>query len=70
MAILSKYVNQILLNHTTVLNLALPGLHFNFVECEFFLVSSSPDIHALRRTNLDNSIYSSNFFVRGYLHLM
>ena len=37
----------------------------NFVWCEFFLKSSSPDILALCETNLDDSIDS----VRGYLSL-
>ena len=43
------------------------GLHSNFVECESFLKSNSPDILALCETNLDDSIDSGNFSVRGYL---
>ena len=39
--------------------LALRGLRPNFVECESFLESNSPDILALYETNLDDS--------RGYL---
>ena len=43
------------------------GLLSNFAECEFFLESNSPDIFALCETNLDDSIDSGNFSVRGYL---
>ena len=43
------------------------GLCSNFVEHEFFLESSSPDILALYETNLDDSIDSGNFSARGYL---
>ena len=39
----------------------------NFVKCESFLESNSPDMLALRETNLDDSIDSGNFSVRGYL---
>ena len=39
----------------------------NFVDCESFLESNSPDILALCETNLDGSIDSGNFSVRGYL---
>ena len=39
----------------------------NFVDCQSFLESNSPEILALCETNLDNSIDSGNFFVRGYL---
>ena len=46
------------------------GLRSNFVECESFLESSSPDILALCETNLDDSIDSGNFSVRGYLPLI
>ena len=42
----------------------------NFVDCESFLKSSSTDIIALYETNLDGSIDSGNFFVRGYLPLI
>ena len=41
----------------------------NFVDCESFLESNSPDILALYETNLDGSINSGNFTVRGYLPL-
>ena len=45
-------------------------LHSNFVECESSLESNSPDILALCETNLDDSIDSGNFSVRGYLPLI
>ena len=45
-------------------------LHSNFVKCESFLESNSPDILVLCETNLDDSIDSGNFFVRGYLPLI
>ena len=46
------------------------GLCSNFVDCESFLESNSPAILALRETNLDDSIDSGNFSVRGYLPLI
>ena len=46
------------------------GLRSNFVDCESFLESNSPDILALRETNLDDAIDSDNFSVRGYLLLI
>ena len=48
----------------------IQGLRSNFVDCESFLESNSPDILALCETNLDDSIDSGNFFVRGYLPLI
>ena len=39
----------------------------NFVDCESFLKSESPDIFALYETNLDDSIDSGNFSVRNSL---
>ena len=47
----------------------IQGLHSNFVECESFLESNSPDILALCETNLDDSIDFGNFSVMGYLLL-
>ena len=41
-------------------------LRSNFVDCESFLESNSPDILALCETNLDDSIDSGNFSLRGY----
>ena len=46
------------------------GLRSNFVDCESFLGSNSPDILALCETNLDDSIDSGNFSVRVYLPLI
>ena len=40
------------------------GLHLNFVDCESFLQSNSPDILPLCETNLDHSIDSGNFSVK------
>ena len=42
----------------------------NFVDCKSFLESNSPDILALCKKNLDESINSGNFSVRGYLLLI
>ena len=46
------------------------GLRSNFVQCESSFELNSPDIFALSETNLDHSIDSGNFFVRGYLPLI
>ena len=46
------------------------GLRLNFVDCQSFLESNSPDILALCETNLDDSIDFGNFSVRGYLPLI
>ena len=46
------------------------GLGLNFVDFESFLESSSPDIFALCETNLDGSIDSGNFSVKGYFLLI
>ena len=46
------------------------GLRSNFVDCESFLESNSPDILALCETNLDDLTDSGNFSVRGYLPLI
>ena len=46
------------------------GLYSSFIDCESFLESNSPDILALIETNLDDSIDSGNFSVRGYLPLV
>ena len=42
-------------------------LHSNVVDCESFLESNSPGILALCETNLDDSIDSGDFSVRGHL---
>ena len=46
------------------------GHCWNFIDCESFLESNSPDILALCETNLDDSIDSGNFSVRDYLPLI
>ena len=46
------------------------GFHSNFVDCESFLESNYPDFLALCETNLDDSIDSGKFSVRGYLSLI
>ena len=44
------------------------GLRSNFADCESFLEGEfAPDILALCETNLDESIDSGSFAVRGYL---
>ena len=48
----------------------IQGLCSIFVECEFFLESNSPDILALCEKNLDDSIDSGNYSVKGYLPLI
>ena len=73
MAILSKVCkpdsfelhNSLKLSFTNI-----RGLHSNFVDCEFFLESNSPDILPLCEANLDDSIDSGNFSVRDYLPLI
>ena len=57
--------NSLKLNFTNI-----RGLRSNFVDCESFLESNSPDILPLCETNLDDSIDSGNFSVRGYLPLI
>ena len=42
----------------------------NFVDCELFLESNYSPILALCEANLDGSIVSGNFFVRGHLPLI
>ena len=46
------------------------GLRSNFVDCESLLQSNSPEILALCETNLDDSVDSGNFSMRGYLSLI
>ena len=42
----------------------------NFADCQSFRESNSPHIFALCKTDLDDSIDSDNFSVRGYLPLI
>ena len=46
------------------------SLGSNFVESKSFLESNSPGILDLCKTNLDDSVDSGNFSVRGYLPLI
>ena len=73
MAILSKVSkpdnfephNSLTLSFTNI-----QALCSNFVECESFLESNSPDIVVLCDTNLVDSIGSGSFSARGYLPLI
>ena len=73
MAILSKACkpdnfelhNSLKLSFTNI-----QGPRSNFVDCESFLESNSPDILALCEINLDDTIDSGSFSVRGYLLLI
>ena len=60
-------------SHTILLILSFTnvrGLCSNFVECEYFLESNSPDILPLCETNLDDPINSGNFSVMVYFPLI
>ena len=73
MAILSKACKPDNIESHNSLKLSftnIRGLRSNFVDCKSFLESNSPDILALYETNLDDSIDSGNFSVRGYLPLI
>ena len=68
MAILSKACKPDNFESHNSLKLSFTNIQGqNFVDCESFLESNSPDILALCETNLDDSIDSGNFSVRGYL---
>ena len=73
MAILSKACKPDNFESRNSLKLSftnIRGLRADFVDCESFFESNSPDILALCETNLDNSIDSGIFSVRGYLPLI
>ena len=73
MAILSKACKPYNFESHNCLKLSFINiwdLPLNFVDCESFLESNSPDILAVCETILDGSIDSGNFFVRGYLSLI
>ena len=73
MAILSKAYKADNFESHNFLKLSftnIRGFRSNFVDCESFLESNSPDILALYETNLDDSIGSGNFSVTGYLPLI
>ena len=70
MAIVSqgcKTDNFELHNSLKLIFINIRALHSNFVQCESFLESKSPDILALCETNLNDSTDSGNLSVRGYL---
>ena len=73
MVILSKGCNPYNFEPHSSLKLSfrnIRGLCSNFVECESFLESNSPDILTLCETNLVYSIDSGNLYVRDYLPLI
>ena len=73
MAMLSKACKPDNLESHNSLKLSftnIRGFRSNFVDCESFLESNSPDILALCETNFYESIDSGNFLVRGYLPLI
>ena len=73
MAILSKGCKRNNFESHNSLKLSFTNigrLRSKFVDCESFLESNSPNIFALCETNLDDSIDSGNFYVRGYLPLI
>ena len=45
-------------------------LCYNLIAFDSFVESNSPDIFPSCETNLDDSVNSNNFFVRGYLPLI
>ena len=51
-------------------SMIIRGLLWDFIECESFHESNSPDILALCETNLDGSIESGSLPVRGYVPLI
>ena len=73
MAILSKACKPDNFESHNSLKLSLTNIRrlcSTFVDCESFLESDSPEILALCETNLDDSIDSGSFSVRGYLPLI
>ena len=57
-------------NSLKISSTIIQGLYSNSVDQESFLESNSPDILALCKANLDDSIDSGNFSVSGYLPLI
>ena len=73
MAILSKACkpDNFELHHSLKLSFTNTwGLHSNFVDCESFLESDSPDVLAPCETNLEDSFDCGNFFGMAYLPLI
>ena len=62
-----KFGSHCSLKHSSI---NVQDLCFNFLGSDSFLESNSYDIFALRETNLEDSIYYSNFFMKGYLPLI
>ena len=72
MAILSKACKPDNFESRNSLKLSftnIQSLHSNFVDSESFCESTSPDIFSLCKTNVDGSIDSGNFFMKGFLPL-
>ena len=67
MAILSKACKPDNFEPTLGSLANIRGLSSNFVDCESFLESNSLDILDLYETNLDGSVDSGNFSVKGFL---
>ena len=73
MAILSKACKPDSFESRNSLKLSFTniwGLCLSFIDCQSFLESNFSNILALCETNLDGSIDSGNFSVRGYLPLI
>ena len=73
MAVLSKFCKPDNFKSHDSLNLRFTNIQclcLNFVGCESFLELSPSDVLALYKTNLEDSIDSSNIFVGGYLSLI
>ena len=68
MAILSKACKPDILESHKSLKLSFMNIR-DLLDCESFLESNSLDILVLFETNLDYSIDSGNFSMRGYLLL-
>ena len=69
MAILSKACKPDILESHKSLKLSFRNIR-DLLDCESFLESNSPEILALFETNLDDSVDSGNFSMRGYLPLI
>ena len=73
MAILSKGCkpDNFELHNSLKLNfMNIQDLCSNFIDCESFLESNSPDIFAVWGTNLDDSIEPGNFSVSSFLPII
>ena len=52
-------------DHIVTDNFISLGLQLNSIGCKSFPKSNSPDIRVFCETNLEGSVNSSNFFIRG-----